>query len=98
MNVEERPPELDIDSTSPSAITSKRTALSGENHLAFERSSADRSALSLLELENLNLRRLIVELLEKNQRLREQLQAASTRDARIVADVTPPPRVDPQAA
>jgi len=33
----------------------------------------DKSALSLLESENSGLRRLVVELLEKNQRLREQL-------------------------
>ncbi len=34
-----------------------------------------KSAFALLELENSGLRRLVVELLEKNQKLREQMQA-----------------------
>lgn len=38
-------------------------------------SAANFSALSLLETENSNLRRLVVELLEKNQQLREELRA-----------------------
>ena len=35
----------------------------------------EKSALALLELENSGLRRLVVELIEKNQRLREQLHS-----------------------
>jgi hypothetical protein len=48
----------------------------------------DRSALFLLESENSGLRRLVVELLEKNQQLREQLQAVSSaRPPGIAADL-----------
>jgi hypothetical protein len=35
-------------------------------------------AFSLLEAENAGLRRLVIELLEKNQKLREQLLAAAS--------------------
>ncbi len=37
----------------------------------------EKSALTLLELENAGLRRLVVELIEKNQRLREELHSRS---------------------
>jgi hypothetical protein len=60
---------------------------------------SDLSALSQLELEKSSLRRLVVELLKKNQQLREQLRvAASGRNTAIGADITPQPQVDPQAA
>lgn len=36
---------------------------------------SERTALALLELENSGLRRLVVELIEKNQRLREKLHS-----------------------
>ncbi len=62
-------------------------------------SPANLSALSLLETENSNLRRLVVELLEKNQRLREQLRAlANDRNPEISGDLATRHRVDPQAA
>ena len=59
--------------------------------------SANQATLALLESENINLRRMIVELIVQNQRLREQLQRmevhrdAGPRDSPVI-------RVDPQAA
>jgi hypothetical protein len=67
-------------------------------------SSANISALFLLEMENSNLRRLVVELLEKNQQLREQLRAkANGRNPETPGDFTTHHKVDrhgvdPQAA
>jgi hypothetical protein len=62
-------------------------------------SPANLSALFLLEMENANLRRLVVELLEKNQRLREQLHAlAAGRNPGMSGDLATGYRVDPQAA
>ena len=62
-------------------------------------SSANLSALFLLETENSNLRRLVVDLLEKNQQLREQLHAqANSRNPEISGDLATRHRVDPQAA
>ena len=61
--------------------------------------SANVSALFLLETENSNLRRLVVELLEKNQQLREQLRAqANGGNPEISGDLAARHRVDPQAA
>jgi hypothetical protein len=65
--------------------------------------SANISAIFLLEMENSNLRRLVVELLEKNQQLREQLRArADSRKPETSGDATPHKidrrGVDPQAA
>ena len=61
--------------------------------------SANLSALFLLETENSNLRRLVVELLEKNQQLREQLRAlANDRNPEISGDLAAGHRVDPRAA
>jgi hypothetical protein len=39
----------------------------------------EKSALALLELENSGLRRLVVELIEKNQRLREEMHSHSVQ-------------------
>ena len=62
-------------------------------------SSANLSALFLLETENASLRRLVVELLEKNQQLREQLHAQATgRNPEMSGDLATRHRVDPQAA
>jgi hypothetical protein len=62
-------------------------------------SSANLSALFLLETENTNLRRLVIELLEKNQQLREQLRTqASGRNPEISGGFATRDRVDPQAA
>ncbi len=62
-------------------------------------SSSNASALFLLEMENSNLRRLVVELLEKNQQLREQLRVqANGRNSEISGDPATRHRVDPQAA
>jgi hypothetical protein len=46
----------------------------------------DSSALALLESENSGLRRLVVELLEKNQSLREQLEAATLARSTISSE------------
>ena len=59
---------------------------------------ANISALFVLEMENSNLRRLVVELLEKNQRLREQLHALASRNPGKSVDIAPTPQVDPRAA
>jgi len=73
MNVQERPPELN-GNPSPACGSSPATQLDGRRPTSPEAmSDFDQSALSLLESENSGLRRLVVELLEKNQRLREQL-------------------------
>ena len=62
-------------------------------------SSANLSALFLLETENTNLRRLVIELLEKNQQLREQVRTqASGRNLEISTGLATRDRVDPQAA
>jgi hypothetical protein len=62
-------------------------------------SSSNLAALFLLETENSNLRRLVVELLEKNQQLREQLRAlANDRNPEISGDLAAGHRVDPRAA
>jgi hypothetical protein len=67
-------------------------------------SSANLAAIFLLETENSNLRRLVVELLEKDQQLREQLRAqADGRSPEISSNPAAQHRVDhrevdPQAA
>lgn len=62
-------------------------------------SSADISTIFLLETENSNLRRLVVDLLEKNQQLREQLRAlASDGNREISGGLAAGHRVDPRAA
>jgi len=67
-------------------------------------SSTNVSATFLLEAENSSLRRLVVELLEKNQLLREQLRTlASGHDPEMSSDLATRHtvdrrRVDPQAA
>jgi hypothetical protein len=73
MNVQEKPPELN-------GNPSRAGGNSAATHLDETRpappgamSDFDQSAILLLESENSGLRRLVVELLEKNQRLREQL-------------------------
>ena len=57
--------------------------LHGETMLtAWDRCRATvepRRALALLELENSGLRRLVVELIEKNQRLREEMHSHSVQ-------------------
>jgi hypothetical protein len=61
--------------------------------------SPNESSLALLEAENAGLRRMIIDLLETNQRLRQQLQGlANGRNASAGNDATPVIRVDPQAA
>jgi len=67
-------------------------------------SYANIPALFVLEAENSNLRRLVVELLEKNQLLREQLRTLGNgRNPEIAGDLATRHRVDtrgvdPQAA
>jgi len=52
-----------------------------------------------LEAENSNLRRLVVELLEKNQLLREQLRVlAKDGDSEMPGDLVALHKVDPRAA
>jgi hypothetical protein len=73
MNVQEKPPEL-TGNPSPACGSSPATQLDERHPAPLEAApDFDQSALSLLESENTGLRRLVVELLEKNQRLREQL-------------------------
>jgi hypothetical protein len=62
-------------------------------------SPPDISAQFYLETENSNLRRLVVELLEKNQQLREQLRMlANDGNSEISSDLAARHRVDPRAA
>jgi hypothetical protein len=60
--------------------------------------SPNESAFALLEAENAGLRRMIVDLLETNQRLRQQLQGLANNRNASANDATPVMRVDPQAA
>ncbi len=57
--------------------------------------SANVAAVLLLETENSNLRRLVVELLEKNQQLRDQLRVlANDRNPEVSSDLATRHRVD----
>ncbi len=89
MKIEEKPPEKPGGNPCP-ACGSQLASLPAEKHPAPAGGipDVDRSVLSLLELENSGLRRLVVELLEKNQQLRERLQAiSSNRNSGIAADL-----------
>ena len=59
------------DRPSSSSFNGLSLPASAQPHPEFEQ-----SAVTLLELENRGLRRLIVELLHKNQQLRERIDAA----------------------
>jgi hypothetical protein len=78
MNLQEKPPEV---VPSPCPACGARTPTPGhEGTHSFTAAPAfDRSALVLLESENSGLRRLVVDLIEKNQQLRDQLQAQKDR-------------------
>ena len=60
--------------------------------------SANQAARALLESENINLRRMIVDLIEQNQGLREQLQRMEVHHDAGPRNNPPAIRVDPQAA
>jgi hypothetical protein len=68
MNVQEKPPEVN-GNLNPASLDDRHSTPSGAIP------DFDQSAILLLESENSGLRRLVVELLEKNQKLREQLIA-----------------------
>jgi hypothetical protein len=93
MKIQEKPPELD--GSRCSACGNHRTAsLARDSQPSPEATREfDELALALLESENSGLRKLVVELLEKNQRLRDQLHATvagrnaeSPTDLRLVGD------------
>jgi hypothetical protein len=78
MKILERPPETG--SNPCPACGSHAGGFGHESMQPFaDASDFDRSTLLLLESENAGLRRLVVELIEKNQKLREQLDAANVR-------------------
>jgi hypothetical protein len=86
MNIQEKPRELEANRC-PACGSSQMAPLPDEKHASLAaKSEFDTSALSLLQSENVGLRRLVVELLEKNQQLREQLQATG-RNAGIAGDL-----------
>ena len=60
--------------------------------------SANQAARTLLESENINLRRMIVDLIEQNQRLREQVQRMEVHRDVGPRDNPAAIRVDSQAA
>jgi hypothetical protein len=78
MNIQEKPPEV-----GPSPCPACGSLTPRPPHERAQPSAAapafDRSALVLLESENSGLRRLVVDLIEKNQQLRDQLQAQKDR-------------------
>jgi hypothetical protein len=65
---------------------------------AAAENSTDQATLALLQSENINLRRMIVELIEQNQRLRERFQRMEIHRDVAAGNNDPAIRVDPQAA
>jgi len=107
MNSQLEPPPGEMNQDPPLVCCSPGTSLAREAGQRVTGSSSTQvpgtsdsstTQLSLLESENSSLRRLIVELLEKNQLLREQLRAARNGNIGLGAEITRNPRVDPQAA
>jgi hypothetical protein len=82
MNVQEKPPELNGNPCA--ACTDEQPGLRAERSPTFAHTTlnavadpeADRSALTLVETENAGLRRLIVQLIQENQHLRQQVNTA----------------------
>ncbi len=78
MKIQERPPELD-GNPCPACGRSQMAILPDARHPSLAAApDSDRTILAFLESENSSLRRLVVELLEKNQQLRDQLQGLTT--------------------
>jgi hypothetical protein len=69
-----------------------------DRNLTAGRPELEQAAISLLESENVTLRRMIVELLHKNQQLREQLHALTGLNATVPTSIAPKTLFDPQAA
>jgi hypothetical protein len=88
MNIQQIPPQKIPPKPGPNPCPACGQTLVPERMQSLESApDFDRSALVLLESENSGLRKLLVELIEKNQQLREQLEAAIARNPGTAADL-----------
>lgn len=82
MKLQQRPPELNGNrypastDEQPGLHAERSPAIAGSTLNPTVSPEIDKSALTLLETENAGLRRLIVQLIQENQRLRQQMSAA----------------------